>query len=58
MGRRVWDQVVTLNVGFMERLRISGRKRVFTQPGANPVGHDGQKSARSTPKAAVEGLGR
>jgi hypothetical protein len=20
MGRRVWDQVVTLNVGFMERL--------------------------------------
>jgi hypothetical protein len=21
MGRRVWDQVVTLNVGFMERLR-------------------------------------
>jgi hypothetical protein len=22
MGRRVWDQVVTLNVGFMERLHI------------------------------------
>ena len=23
MGHRVWDQVVTLNVGFMERLRCS-----------------------------------
>lgn len=22
MGHRVWDQVVTLNVGFMERLRF------------------------------------
>jgi hypothetical protein len=23
MGHRVWDQVVTLNVGFMERLQLN-----------------------------------
>ncbi|EJN26745.1 hypothetical protein PMI35_03740 [Pseudomonas sp. GM78] len=31
MGHRVWDQVVTLNVGFMERLRQNeGRSAVKT----------------------------